>query len=275
MPAKERLDKLMVDRGLVETRNRAQALIMAGKVHVMGLSLNLKAGTPVPLDAEISVDEGPRWASRGAHKLLGAFEAFPSLSAEGRVCADLGASTGGFTDVLLAHGARKVYAVDVGYGQLVWRLASDSRVVVRDRTNARTLTAEDFEEPVELAVCDASFISLRLILPAIDGFLAPEGEAVVLVKPQFEAGRTRMSGTKGVVRDPALHAVVLREVTDFIREETALHVSGLVWSPILGPEGNLEFLCHLTRDDRGFAFSVEETVSAAHQAMDKNKGTVA
>ena len=275
MPAKERLDKLMVDRGLVETRNRAQALIMAGKVHVMGLSLNLKAGTPVPLDAEISVDEGPRWASRGAHKLLGAFEAFPSLSAEGRVCADLGASTGGFTDVLLAHGARKVYAVDVGYGQLVWRLASDSRVVVRDRTNARTLTAEDFEEPVELAVCDASFISLRLILPAIDGFLAPEGEAVVLVKPQFEAGRTRMSGTKGVVRDPALHAVVLREVTDFIREETALHVSGLAWSPILGPEGNLEFLCHLTRDDRGFAFSVEETVSAAHQAMDKNKGTVA
>jgi 23S rRNA (cytidine1920-2'-O)/16S rRNA (cytidine1409-2'-O)-methyltransferase len=284
MPAKERLDKLMVDRGLVETRNRAQALIMAGKVHVMGLSggaggtspvLNVKAGTPVPLDAEISVDEGPHWASRGAHKLLGAFEAFPSLTAEGRVCADLGASTGGFTDVLLARGARKVYAVDVGYGQLVWRLASDSRVVVRDRTNARNLTAADFEEPVELAVCDASFISLRLILPAIDGFLAPEGEAVVLVKPQFEAGRTRMSGTKGVVRDPALHTAVLREVTDFIREETSLCVSGLAWSPILGPEGNLEFLCHLTRDDRGFALDVEETVASAHHAMDKNKGPVA
>ncbi|MCR4819006.1 MAG: TlyA family RNA methyltransferase [Fretibacterium sp.] len=269
----------MVDRGLVETRNRAQALIMAGRVRVAAPSGGdgagnsvTKAGTPVPLDAKISVDEGARWASRGAYKLLGAFEAFPSLTAEGRVCADLGASTGGFTDVLLARGARKVYAVDVGYGQLIWRLASDGRVVVRDRTNARNLTAADFEDPVRLAVCDASFISLRLILPAIDGFLAAEGEAVVLVKPQFEAGRERMSGTKGVVRDPALHAAILREVTDFIRHETALHVSGLTWSPILGPEGNLEFLCHLTQDDRGFSFNVEEIVAAAHQSLDKNKG---
>ncbi|MCR5346535.1 MAG: TlyA family RNA methyltransferase [Fretibacterium sp.] len=265
---RERLDKIMVDRGLVETRSRAQALIMAGKVRAGGQPVT-KAGTPVPLDAEISVDEGQRWASRGAYKLLGAFDAFPSLTAEGRVCVDIGASTGGFTDVLLDRGAQKVYAVDVGYGQLIWRLASDERVVVKDRTNARNLVASDFGEAVSLAVCDASFISLRLILPAIDGFLSPEGEAVVLIKPQFEAGRERMSGTKGVIRDPALHAAVLGEVTDFIREETALNVAGLTWSPILGPEGNLEFLCHLTRDDRDFAFSVEEIVFAAHQVLKK------
>ena len=270
MKGKERLDKLMVDRGLAATRTRAQALIMAGKVRV-GDVLVTKAGTAVLLDAEISVSEGPRWASRGACKLLGAFEAFPSLSAKGRVCADLGASTGGFTDVLLDRGARRVYAVDVGYGQLLWRLASDERVVVMDRTNARNLTAADFDEPVTLAACDASFISLRLILPAIDAFLAADGEAVTLIKPQFEAGRERMGGTKGVVRDPALHTAILREVMHFIREDTALHVSGLTWSPIRGPEGNIEFLCHLTRDARGFAFDAEEIVAAAHRARDKHK----
>ena len=182
---------------------------------------------------------------------------------EGKICADIGASTGGFTDVLLSKGAAKVYAVDVGYGQLLWRLASDPRVVVMDRTNARNLTKDDFDEPIGFTSCDASFISLRLIIPAIDAFLAQDGEAVVLIKPQFEAGRERMSGTKGVIRDPELHAVVLREVTDFIINETGLFVSGIAPSPIRGPEGNIEFLCWLTREDRGFAFEPEEIVREA------------
>ena len=258
MKGKERLDKLLTDRGLAETRNRAAALIMMGKVRVAGQVVS-KAGTLVALDSEISVDDEKRWASRGAYKLLGAFEAFP-IDVKGKVCADLGASTGGFTDVLLNNGAAKVYAVDVGYGQLAWRLASDSRVVVMDRTNARELVKESFAEPIDFAVCDASFISLRLLLPAIDGFLKPDGEGVVLIKPQFEAGRERMSGTKGVIRDPAVHAAVLREVTDFIINETGLFVSGLAPSPIRGPEGNIEFLCWLTRTDRGFTFNPETIV---------------
>ena len=268
MKARERLDRLMVDRVLAETRNRAQALIMAGRVRVEGRPVT-KAGTAIPLDLPIEVDEGTRWASRGAHKLLQAFEAFPDLSAEGRACADLGASTGGFTDVLLAHGARRVFAVDVGYGQLLWRLASDPRVTVMDRTNARSLTAADFPEAIDLAVCDASFISLRLILPAIDALLSPAGEAVALIKPQFEAGRERL-GARGVVRDPAVHTAILREVTGFAEAETGLFVSGLTWSPLLGPEGNLEFLCRLTREDRGFLprLDPEALVREAHAALD-------
>ena len=262
---KERLDKLLVDRGLAETRNRAQALIMAGQVRVKGQPVT-KAGAAIPPDVPIEVNEGMRWASRGAHKLLRAFDVFDGLSAEGRVCADLGASTGGFTDVLLDRGARRVFAVDVGYGQLLWRLASDPRVVVMDRTNARNLTAADFPEVIDLAVCDASFISLRLILPAIDAFLSPEGTAVVLIKPQFEAGRERL-GVRGVVRNPAVHADILREVTDFVSAETSLHVAGLAWSPILGPEGNMEFLCRLGRQNSGFSFDADELVRSAHEAL--------
>lgn len=269
MALKERLDKLMVDRGLAENRSRAQALIMAGEVRVRGQTV-AKAGAPFPLDVEIELKGGRRWASRGAHKLLRAFEAF-SLSAEGKVCADLGASTGGFTDVLLDRGAARVYAVDVGYGQLLWRLASDARVVVMDRTNARNLTAADFPEPIELVVCDASFISLRLLLPAIQAILAPGGEAVALIKPQFEAGPERL-GSKGVVRDPAVHAAVLGEVAAFVAEETALFISGLAWSPILGPEGNMEFLCRLTQDDRGFVPDLDEIVTAAHRALGTGRG---
>ena len=273
MKNKERLDRLIVDRGLVETRSRAQGLILAGKVRVHGQPVT-KAGTPVSLDSEVTVDEGRQWASRGAYKLLGAFEAFEGLSAEGRVCADIGASTGGFTDVLLSRGAKRVFAVDVGYGQLLWRLASDPRVTVMDRTNARGLTARDFDEPVDLAVCDASFISLRLLLSAIDAFLIPEpkGEAVALIKPQFEAGRERLArfGSKGVIRDPAVHAEILSEATDFIATETRLFVSGLVGSPIRGPEGNVEFLCRLTRQDRGFVITpdvIAGVVERAHRDL--------
>jgi 23S rRNA (cytidine1920-2'-O)/16S rRNA (cytidine1409-2'-O)-methyltransferase len=246
---KERLDKLLVDRGLVESRTKAQALIMAGKVKVNGERVE-KAGMPVAADCVPEVDRGPLWASRGAFKLLKALDVF-GLDAGGRVCVDIGASTGGFTDVLLSAGAKKVYAVDVGYGQLHARLAADPRVVVMDRTNARFLTPGRFDETIGLVVCDASFISLRLLLPAIDKILSGEGDAVqgdvvLLIKPQFEAGRERL-GRGGVVRDPRVHAAVLKEVLDFAVRETRLNPAGLSWSPVLGPEGNVEFLCRLTR----------------------------
>jgi 23S rRNA (cytidine1920-2'-O)/16S rRNA (cytidine1409-2'-O)-methyltransferase len=271
---KERLDKLLADRGLTESRTRAQALIMAGRVRVNGERAE-KAGTSVGVDCVLEVEEGIRWASRGAFKLLKALEVF-RIGAAGRICVDVGASTGGFTDVLLSAGAKKVYAVDVGYGQLHWRLAGDPRVVVMDRTNARGLTPGRFGDRIDLIVCDASFISLRLLLPAIDAILSGEGEAAVLIKPQFEAGRERL-GRGGVVRDPAVHAAVLREVLDFADRETRLVPAGLSWSPIRGPEGNLEFLCHLRRNPGvndvgidigiGIGIDVEAVVSAAHKEL--------
>jgi 23S rRNA (cytidine1920-2'-O)/16S rRNA (cytidine1409-2'-O)-methyltransferase len=237
-----------VDRGFVESRTKAQALIMAGKVKVDGERAE-KAGVPTAADCVLEVDQGPRWVSRGAFKLLKALDVF-GIDVEGRVCVDIGASTGGFTDVLLSAGAKKVYAVDVGYGQLHSRLAADPRVVVMDRTNARFLTPCRFDEAVGLVVCDASFISLRLLLPAIDRILSEEesaqGEALLLIKPQFEAGRDRL-GRGGVVRDPRVHGAVVGEVLDFAARETRLNVAGLSWSPVLGPEGNVEFLCRLTR----------------------------
>ena len=263
MKDKERLDKLLPELGLTDTRNRAQALIMAGNVRVNGQVIT-KAGAMFPHDAAITVEGVRQWAGRGAQKLLRAFEVFP-LSVEGKVCADFGASTGGFTDVLLANGARRVYAVDVGYGQLIWRLASDSRVVVMDRTNARYLTRADFPERVEFASCDVSFISLKLIIPVIDD--AVDGDAVVLIKPQFEAGRERIS--KGVVRDKTVHASVLAEILGFIREDSGFSVRGLTYSPIRGPEGNIEFLCWLSRSHDDTNYDVDAIVDEAHEKLGK------
>lgn len=264
---KERLDKLLVDRGLAESRAKAQSMIMAGLVKVNGERVD-KSGTPVGPESSLEVPDGRRWASRGAHKLLKAVEVF-GLNVSGRVCVDIGASTGGFTDVLLNAGAKKIYAIDVGYGQLLTRLATDSRVVVMDRTNARALTPDRFDETVEIIVCDASFISLRILLPAMDSVLSDAGEAVVLIKPQFEAGR-ELIGRGGVVRDPEIHALVLREVLDFAEKETGLSPAGLSWSPILGPEGNMEFLCHLNRS-RAHVTDVPALVSgvveAAHREL--------
>ncbi|GHS88867.1 TlyA family rRNA (cytidine-2'-O)-methyltransferase [Synergistales bacterium] len=272
---KERLDKLLTDRGLVESRTKAQAVIMAGQVKVSmegdskAASTPLKAGTLVPLDCTVSVDEAQRWVSRGAFKLLKALDIF-SFTVSGKTCVDIGASTGGFTDVLLDAGAKKVYAVDVGYGQLHWKLASDSRVVVMDRTNARYLTPEMFGDALEVAVCDASFISLRLILPAIDGLLSIGGEAVTLIKPQFEAGRDRIG--RGVVKDEKVHADVLRSILGFIKDDTGLEAACVSWSPIKGQEGNIEFLCHLRKTDdkaSGAAreIDVDALVMAAHQEL--------
>jgi len=233
---KERLDKLLVARGLAESREQAQRLIMAGLVLVADRPAT-KSGHKIPVDADIRVKERPPYVSRGGHKLAAGLEAF-GVTPAGLVCADLGASTGGFTDVLLQRGAARVYAVDVGYGQLHWRLRNDPRVVVMERTNARYL--ESLPEPVQLVVIDASFISLRLILPAAGRILAPNGQIIALIKPQFEAGRERV-GKGGVVRDARVHRQVLRDMVDW----TAAHgfgPQGLIPSPILGPKGNREFL---------------------------------
>ncbi|MFP4345899.1 MAG: TlyA family RNA methyltransferase [Anaerolineales bacterium] len=233
---KERIDRLMVDRGLAKSRNRAQRIIRAGEVRVDGELVD-KPGTQVPVEAEISVAERPPFVSRGGEKLEAALERFP-VEVEGQVAADVGASTGGFTDCLLQRGAEKVYAIDVGYGQLAWTLRQDPRVVVMERTNARYLRS--LEEPVDLVVSDVSFISLRLIYQAAVSWLKPGGDVVSLIKPQFEAGR-RQVGRGGVVRDPDVHRQVLEEVTAMMAD-LGLGLQGLLVSPLVGPAGNVEFL---------------------------------
>ncbi len=237
---KQRADVALVERGLVESRARAQALILAGKVFSGTVRID-KAGQSVGAEVPLEVrgQEHP-WVSRGGMKLAKGLEVF-GVSPEGRVCLDIGASTGGFTDVLLAHGAVRVHAVDVGHGQLAWKLRSDPRVVVHERTNARHLTAEMLGEPVQVVVCDASFIGLRTVLPAGLALCAPGGWAVALIKPQFEAGPGEV-GSKGVVRDPAVHARVCAEIRDWWAGLPGWEVVGVADSPITGPEGNREFL---------------------------------
>ena len=237
---RQRLDLLLVARGLAESREKAQRLILAGEVLVADAPA-AKPGHEYPEDCEIRVRQPERFVGRGGLKLDAAFEHFPGLSAAGKVCVDIGASTGGFTDCLLQHGAARVYAVDVGKSQLHSRLAADPRVVVLDGCNARHLQPGDLPEAPNLAVTDVSFISLRLILPAIDRLLRPGGETVALIKPQFEAGREEV-GKGGVVRDPALR----RQIVDRIRE-FGVQTLGWQWldfcqSPIQGPAGNVEFL---------------------------------
>lgn len=239
---KKRLDLLLVERGLAESRERAQALILARVVCVDGRPI-LKAGTLVGASAEIAVRAPLPYVSRGGYKLAGALDDFKVLP-QRQVCADIGASTGGFTDVLLQRGAARVYAIDVGYGQLAWKLRQDTRVVVMDRVNARFL--DKLPEPIDLIVIDVSFISLELILEAARSLLKPAGEIIALVKPQFEAGRGRV-GRGGVVRDVETHREVLEKI---VRAGTAvdLCVLGLARSSIEGAEGNVEFFIHLTRD---------------------------
>ncbi len=234
--AKERLDILVLERGLAESRSKAQRLIWAGLVRVAGQVMD-KPGTRFATDAEIAVEEQPRFVSRGGDKLEAAMARF-GVDAAGVVAADVGASTGGFTDCLLQRGATRVYAIDVGYGQLAWRLRNDPRVVVMERTNARYV--ESLPEPVDLATVDVSFISLGLILPMVQGWLRPAGQVVALIKPQFEAGR-RNVGKGGVVRDPAVHRRVLRRVLKAAAVE-GLRLRGLMPSPLRGPAGNVEFL---------------------------------
>ncbi len=243
---KERADKLLVDRGLVESRAKAQALIMAGKVY-SGDRRIAKAGDLVATEAplELKGQDHP-WVSRGGLKLAHALSAF-SLDPKGAVAIDVGASTGGFTDVLLAHGAAKVYAVDVGHGQLAWKLRNDPRVLVLERTNARRLSTQEIPEPVDWIVCDASFIGLETVLPAALALAKPGAVAVALIKPQFEVGPDRV-GKGGVVRDSALHAEVCERIRAWFARQPGWSVIGITESPILGPEGNKEFLIAAQRD---------------------------
>jgi 23S rRNA (cytidine1920-2'-O)/16S rRNA (cytidine1409-2'-O)-methyltransferase len=246
-PAKQprvRLDQLLVERGLVESRSRAQALVLAGKVGVGegdAARHDRKPGDLLPPDTHVAVDAPEPYVSRGGHKLAAALDAF-EIDPTGLVCLDVGASTGGFTDVLLQRGASRVYALDVGRGQLAERLRRDPRVVSMERTNARELTGATLPEPVHLATIDVSFISLGVVLGPIVGALAPRGQIVALVKPQFEAGRGRTD--HGVVRDPGIHREVLERIVTLART-VGLGSRAVIASPLLGPEGNREFLIHL------------------------------
>lgn len=238
--SKQRLDQFLVDRGLVESRTRAQALIMAGLVYVDGTKVD-KAGTKVAEDKPVELrGQDHPWVSRGGLKLAKGLEAF-GIDPTGWTCLDVGASTGGFTDVLLTHGAAKVYSVDVGYGQLAHKLRVDERVVVLERTNARHLGPDHIADPVDLVVCDASFIGLRTVLDTPLSFVRPGGALVALIKPQFEVGKERV-GKGGVVRDPALHAEVCDTIRDWLEGRPGWSVLGITESPIKGPEGNVEFL---------------------------------
>jgi 23S rRNA (cytidine1920-2'-O)/16S rRNA (cytidine1409-2'-O)-methyltransferase len=240
-----RLDQLIVERGLAESRSRAQALLLGGRVRVGagdGARLDRKPGDFVDQETALEVEEPEPYVSRGGHKLAAALDAF-GVDPAGRVCLDVGASTGGFTDVLLQRGARRVYALDVGRGQLAERLRRDSRVVSMERTNARTLTSTTLPEPISLATVDVSFISLQLVLGPIASTFDPAGgDLIPLVKPQFEAGRGETKD--GVVRDPAVHERVVSKIAA-VAGELGLAVTGRISSPILGPEGNREFLLHL------------------------------
>ncbi len=234
-----RLDRLLVERGLAESRTRAEALVLARRVVVKGIA-SPKPGTPVRPDAEISVSDPEHpWVSRGGVKLAAALDSF-GINPSGKVCLDVGASTGGFTDVLLARGARKVYAVDVGYGQLHAKLRGDSRVILREKVNARHLSRAEVPEPVELFVADVSFISLTLILPAVVPLLAPSADVVLLVKPQFESERGEV-GRGGIVRDEAVRERAVARVVS-AAEALGLRTLGTRPSPITGADGNEEFL---------------------------------
>ncbi len=268
---KERLDVLVVKRGLAPSREKAKALIMEGVVYVDGLKED-KAGMSFPENALVEVrGETLRYVSRGGLKLEKALQVFP-IDLTGRVCLDIGASTGGFTDCMLQNGAAKVYAIDVGYGQLDWRLRNDPRVVCMEKTNIRYVVPQDLGEKASFASIDVSFISLSKVLPAVTALLTEDGELVCLIKPQFEAGREKV-GKHGVVRDGDVQTEVIENVIRFAGDN-GLKPYGLDYSPIRGPEGNIEFLIWLRKasgQEEGTAPAVlpEETVRKAHEALQK------
>ena len=265
MSNKTRLDVLLVERGFAPTRQKAQAIIMAGSVFVAGQRVD-KPGTAVANEAELEVrGHTLRYVSRGGLKLEKAMQTFP-ITLEGKTCADIGASTGGFTDCMLQNGARRVYAVDVGYGQLDWKLRSDERVVCLERTNARYLSTEQIPEPLDFASIDVSCISLKLIFPALYPLLREGGEIACLIKPQFEAGREKV-GKKGVVRDPAVHLEVLQQFLWHAKENN-FTVLGITYSPIRGPEGNIEYLGFLRKSDEPDAIpELSDVVAASHDEL--------
>jgi len=265
MANKTRLDVLLVERGLQESRQKAQATIMSGLVYVKGQKVD-KPGTSVPNDAEIEIRGNTlQYVSRGGLKLEKAMATFP-IDLAGTICADIGASTGGFTDCMLQNGAEKVYSVDVGYGQLAWKLRSDPRVVCMERTNARYLTHEQIPDELDFASVDVSFISLKLILPPLCGLLKDGGHVACLIKPQFEAGKEKV-GKKGVVRDPAVHLEVLEHFFEHAKD-SGFTVLGLTYSPIRGPEGNIEYLGYLEkREWQDKTFDLSALVAESHQTL--------
>jgi 23S rRNA (cytidine1920-2'-O)/16S rRNA (cytidine1409-2'-O)-methyltransferase len=242
---KERLDLLLVEKGIITSREKAKACIMEGKVYVDNQKVD-KAGEKVSVNANIEYrGETLKYVSRGGLKLEKAMNTY-NISLEDKVCMDIGASTGGFTDCMLQNGARKVFSVDVGYGQFAWKLRTDDRVVCMERTNIRYVTLEDIGEPLDFASIDVSFISLKKIMPAALNLLKENGEVVALIKPQFEAGREKV-GKKGVVREISTHKEVVHGIVDFLIEKE-LNVLGVGYSPIKGPEGNIEYLVYFTKD---------------------------
>ena len=265
MKVKKRLDVLLVEQGHTDSRTKAQAIIMSGLVYVDGQKAD-KPGVSYEETVAIEVRSGGcPYVSRGGLKLEKALRDF-GVDPTGYVCSDSGASTGGFTDCLLQQGASKVFAIDVGYGQLDWKIRSDPRVVVMERTNVRYVTPEQLGEPLDLSVIDVSFISLRIVLPVIKTFLKPTGQVLCLIKPQFEAGKEKV-GKKGVVRDPAIHKEVL---DDFVAltKEIGFTILGLTFSPVKGPEGNIEFLAHLTLEEKpGIVPDTASVVSDAHETL--------
>ena len=269
---KERLDLLLVEQWYFSSRERAKATIMAGKVLVNEVKIE-KAGTMVPADGTIRIlGEIHPFVSRGGLKLQKGLAEF-DISLKGLVMADIGASTGGFTDCALQAGAKKVYAIDVGYGQLDWKIRQDSRVVVWERTNIRNVILESFEDPIGFVGIDVSFISLGLVLPVVKEFLDSAGKVICLIKPQFEAGKERV-GKNGVVRDQKVHQAVLHEVLTKI-SQIGFSIQGLSFSPIRGPEGNIEFLAYLDLSEIS-SFSIEEEaiqklVERAHGNFEKEK----
>lgn len=267
MKNKKRLDVLLTDLGYAETRSKAQAIIMSGLVYVDGQKAD-KPGISYEETVQIEVRGAAcPYVSRGGLKLEKALRDF-GVKPVDFVCSDSGASTGGFTDCLLQQGAKKVFAIDVGYGQLDWKIRSDPRVVVMERTNIRYVTPEQLGEPLDLSVVDVSFISLKIVLPAIKALLKPTGQVLCLIKPQFEAGKEKV-GKKGVVRDPATHQEVLEQFIA-LAHELGFHILGLTFSPVKGPEGNIEFLGHLTLTDQPENCpDPAEVVRQAHETLDK------
>ena len=265
MKIKKRLDVLLVERLYADSRTKAQAFIMSGNVYVNGQKAD-KPGTSFEETVEIEVRGAVcPYVSRGGLKLEKALRDF-GVKPEGYVCSDSGASTGGFTDCLLQQGAKKVFAIDVGYGQLDWKIRSDERVVVMERTNIRFVTPEDLGEPLDLSVIDVSFIGLEIVLPTIKTLLKPTGQVLCLIKPQFEAGKENV-GKKGVVRDPKIHKMVLDNFVSLVNT-LGFRILGLTFSPVKGPEGNIEFLGHLTLDDvTGIEPDTAEVVAQAHKTL--------
>ncbi len=261
---KIRLDLLLVERGLAESRSLAQRLVMAGQVRING-EVELRAATNVFPDVHLEVEQGPRFVSRGGEKLEAALQAF-EVDIRGHICADVGASTGGFTDCLLQHGAVKIYAIDVGQGILDWKMRQDKRVVVMEKTNARYLKC--LPEAVEIITIDVSFISLKVLLPVVKNWFftdintgqSSKGSTIALIKPQFEAGRQQVGRSKGVIRDPVVHRQVLMDILGFARQQGYI-VCGLIRSPLTGPKGNVEFLTWLEFSGEQIA-SIEELVDS-------------